>query len=483
MSRPGMLEQGIHLGYLDPAAGAVPNPGMGMQGYVFSDHMHHAFTQSEWMRTERTDPNRPLTRAVLDRMLALPYVDNLYFRADWNRVQSEAGRLNLPREWEWMLEAVQEHGKRWSFRIMNASRHSPGADSLPAFLQDRLPTHTYANEYDFGPMLKRYPAYGADYLRWWRELMELFAERYDDHPLLEFVDVSGFGIWGEGHHYGKHEGAEEIVNRYPPGADDAVATLLDDHRRAFRATPVAMTLHLLDFEAGRAALADPDVWVRRDSFQPFTSTAEFRAMADRVPGRSTIWETIVPAFTTERPPLLVTDRTPQRFLDITAHYVAIGFNPWDVVIAHQHRIELYDALVGRIGYRLRPSIVWRRVVPEGQELVVALVNDGGADVPGTLTLTASFPDGTSSSTTLPTGRPVPGDRQLDRLPIPESMHDRGSEVDVELSLRVRIRGKEHPVRWAVAQVGRDPFRVGLPLRMPPPGDPFTTPTGPYEPTI
>ena len=33
--------------------------------------------------------------------------------------------------------------------------------------------------------------------------MNLLAGRFDDHPALEFVDVSGYGIWGDGHHYGQ----------------------------------------------------------------------------------------------------------------------------------------------------------------------------------------------------------------------------------------------------------------------------------------
>lgn len=484
MTRPSMLEHGIHLAYFDPGRGHVPNPGMGLQAYVFSDHMHHAFDQQAWRQTERTDPNRPLDRSTLERMVQLPYVDNLYFRVDWNRVQQEPGRLTLPREWEWMLDAVEAHGKRWSFRIMNASKHSAGADSIPAFLADELETLEYRNDYAFGPPRKRYPAYTDAYLRRWRELMELFAERYDDHPLLEFVDVSGFGMWGEGHHYAAHTDDGPVINIQPPGSDEAVRRLLADHLDVFARTPVAMTLHLLDFPAGVAALADGDVWMRRDSFQPFTSTAEYHAMADRVPGRAAIWETLVPAITGERPPIFSLERQVQRFLDFTAHYVAVGFNPWDVIIAHDQRVELYEQLAERIGYRLRPAVVWRLVADDGsQELVVALANDGTADVPGTLTLTAHFADGSESAASLEAGRPHPGDRILYRLPIPPSMRDRGSEVDVALSLRIRMRGKEHPVRWAVRQRDVDPFRVRMPLRTPPPGDPFLTPTGPYDPSL
>jgi len=41
-------EQSIHLAYFDPAEGSVPNPGMGVNGYVFTDHMHVGYTEAEW---------------------------------------------------------------------------------------------------------------------------------------------------------------------------------------------------------------------------------------------------------------------------------------------------------------------------------------------------------------------------------------------------------------------------------------------------
>lgn len=479
-----MLERCIHLGYFDPANGHVPNPGMGIQAYVFSDHMHYGFSGDEWLATERSNPNRPIDRRVFDEMLALPYVDNLYFRTDWNRVQNSPGQLSLPDEWDWMMEAVETHGKRWSFRIMNASRHTAGAHSIPDFLIDRLQMDSYANDYDFGPARRYYPRYTDEYLDRWAELIHLFADRYDDHPLLEFVDISGYGIWGEGHHYGFHEPGTSFRNHHPDNANQAVKRLIDDHLDAFTKTPLAMTLHFLDYEAGVAALEDPAIWPRRDSFQPFTSTIEFRAMADRVPGRAAIWEAIVPGFGNERAPLFYSDRLPQRYLDFTAHYAAVGFNPWDVILAHRDRVDVYEALAERIGYRLRPALIWRRITEhDSHELVVSLVNDGSADVSGTLTLTARFPSGEEVPLLLPRGRPQVGDRTLYTLPMPRSAWGLGSNQSVELRLALALRGKSLPVRWAVRQRLSDPYRIVLPLRMPADGDPFTIPATPYDPSL
>ncbi len=68
-----MLDRGIHLAYFDPATGHVPNPGMGISAYVFSDHMHYGWNPNQWRETEVLTPNNPVTRDTLDRMPDLLY--------------------------------------------------------------------------------------------------------------------------------------------------------------------------------------------------------------------------------------------------------------------------------------------------------------------------------------------------------------------------------------------------------------------------
>ena len=114
-------ELALHLAYFDPHEGPVPNPGMGINAYVLSDHMHTHYDPTDWNRREALPPD-PLDRATFDRVLELPYVDNLYLRSEWRDVQKQQGKLDLPEAWKWVLEAAEKKGKRWSFRIMNCSR-------------------------------------------------------------------------------------------------------------------------------------------------------------------------------------------------------------------------------------------------------------------------------------------------------------------------------------------------------------------------
>jgi len=41
-------ERNIHIAYFDPAKGHIPNPGMGINVFAFSDHMHIGYTREEW---------------------------------------------------------------------------------------------------------------------------------------------------------------------------------------------------------------------------------------------------------------------------------------------------------------------------------------------------------------------------------------------------------------------------------------------------
>ena len=95
-------ERAIHLDYFDPAVGKVPNPGMGVQGYVYSDHMRFGYT---WAEIQPSVPHEmtPLDRKSLERMAASPHCDNLYYRCEWRDIQQGKGKLSLPKEFEWML--------------------------------------------------------------------------------------------------------------------------------------------------------------------------------------------------------------------------------------------------------------------------------------------------------------------------------------------------------------------------------------------
>ena len=441
-----------HFGYFDPAVGAVPNPGMGVSGYVVSDHMHVGYTEDEWQRTEK-EPPRPLDRASFDTMIGLPHVDNLYIRVEWRDVQREKGKLHLPDAWKWMLDAVAATGKSWGFRVMPFSPHSVHPNGLPEFLQGRLKMKPYwRKQFSNGP--KYFAYYTKEYLDYWQELLFLLGEAFDNHPKLEFVDVSGFGCWGELHHWAQYAGeASPHENYEPENRAEIIDRLIRDHLQAFPKTPAALGIHAAECASGVEAFQKGLCWGRRDSWMTNYSPGEALLSQGLAPGHGMVWEIIRPGLRCPVDSAVVKPGQyplPQRYFDIQAHYAAVGFNPWDMIWAHEHCRKTLEALEQNLGYRIRPSVIWKhRVGTEGQEIVLGLRNDGCSQVPGVLTLTAEFSNGHIVRLELPPGEPVPGRLYQARIPCDRTALA-GFKGAVKFTLSLRMRGKTAPVQWAIA---------------------------------
>ena len=131
-----------------------------------------------------------------------------------------------------------------------------------------------------GPRPKYFSAYDDAYLGWWEEFLHLLGEEFDGHPLLEYADISGYGFWGEGHHYAMYSPEGRVANYQPGGVDEVeaiAARLVRNHLEAFPKTPAVLNIHMLEYEAGRAACERDGLWLRRDSFLPWMPEAEIAA--------------------------------------------------------------------------------------------------------------------------------------------------------------------------------------------------------------
>jgi hypothetical protein len=464
------VERCVHLAYLDPAQGAVPNPGMGINAYVCSDHMHTGYTAVEWQASQSL-PRRALDKASFDKLIALPQVDNLYIRVEWSDVQSHPGRLDLLPAWEWLMDAVQRHKKRWSFRVMNCSPHSALNHSLPDFLENRIPMAAYWRNGMPGPQPKYFSRYTAEYLKWWNELNYLLGAKFDGDPMLEYADVSGFGLWGEGHHYAMYTPDGPVVNYQSEPAEHmehVVKQLIESHLGAFPKTPAVLSVHFTEYEAGRKAIEDGTCWMRSDSITQDFSTGETGASMLAARNGAMLWETVRPGCDDMRSETAAPEffmGLPQRYFDVGAHYAAVGFNAWDAIYAAENYPELFTVLQSRIGYRIRPSMILRRSEQPGeQDIVLGLVNDGCATPPGVLEIQVSFPDGTETVIALPANEPAPGSLHFYAVELPASYLDAGPDVFIQLKMTIRIKGQVSPVRWAVKAEQRiDNYTLRIPL--------------------
>ena len=459
-------ERAIHLDYFDPAVGKVPNPGMGVQGYVYSDHMRFGYT---WAEIQPSVPHEmtPLDRKSLECMAASPHCDNLYYRCEWRDIQQEKGKLSLPKEFEWMLEACEKYNKTWSFRIMSSSVTSVYKDSVPEFIKDHVKMIPYWRTIGVQEWYPKYfPEYSSEFLQYWNELNCLLGERFDKDPRLEFADVSGYGFWGEAHHYSlQRPDQKEEINWEPDNVEEVTEFLMESHLKAFPTTPACMNLHYTEYGFADRVLEQNGVWLRRDSFQAHMNTEEYRWIHRGAKKGAMIWEPIRAHIPRTAPLLFTSSQMVQHCLDYGANYFGVAFTPWDFVMSTHNYQDLMDQMDAQVGYRLRPAMAWRREnADRTQDLVLQLLNDGCGAIPGALRLKAYFPDGSTAEKELPVGAPFKGDENLFALPIPERFWGASEREVIRVSASLKMRGKEKLVRWAVRQELENPFEIVLPLR-------------------
>jgi hypothetical protein len=145
--------------------------------------------------------------------------------------------------------------------------------------------------------------------------------------------------------------------------------------------------------------------------------------------------------------------------NIMEHVLDVGANYWSLWnfhaisaaslrALHDTRPDILDRAARRIGYRIRPSWIWSYKKEGIPGLVVGLVNDGIAGVPGTLRLTVLSEDGkVNSSGCVDPGYPSPHGVRQAMLPLPKGTDWRGLRLKAELD----IKGQRHPCRWACRQ--------------------------------
>ncbi len=183
----------------------------------------------------------------------------LYLRPCWGDLEPEEGKLDLAVFDETIKNHISRGAKQWSFRIVTFHNRRVCENATPKWVQD-----AGAKGNDFG--IKGFePHYGDPiYLEKFSNFIHTLAKRYDGDPTLAFVDISGFGLYGE---WGDPLGEQ-------PGWDNArvrekdLRAIIDIFFDAFKKTHIAMNTHIwgLDNKDRYEILyaLNKGAWIRRD---------------------------------------------------------------------------------------------------------------------------------------------------------------------------------------------------------------------------
>ena len=423
----------------------VRNPGLGLVGYTWEENGPSLAARA----------GRETLAQSVEALAALPFVDVLYIRCDWRDVQSRAGRLDLHPVWALTRDAARRHGLRVAFRVQLSNPEiQPARLSLPDFLQAKIPLVTIRSASGRGPERVE-PRYDhPEFQRAFRELNELLAAELDPDPLVEFADLMMYGFWGEGH-----------TSDYPrpiPDAALAERTFLDMTERqlaAWRRVPLVVnTQPDISRTGNRAVLARAvrgGAWLRSDSVI-LDEPEQIEELAHRPPWLAVVMEDGYHRHyrmdgereSVDAAGVDAIEHTMLHTLDLGANYWSLWTEALNLRRYREQRPMAFEALERRIGYRVRPSWVWQRKRASSDELVVAIVNDGCASVPGILRVFAETRDGKPlAAGGLDAGQPLAGRPRLASFRLPQRLG--GSEV--RLRAELEVKGVRRPVTWACAQ--------------------------------
>jgi hypothetical protein len=419
-----------------------PNYGKGLLTYITAD-----------MGTDEIkSPNIP---QAIEALVEFPLGEVLYLRPTWREIQPRPGRLDFPDYWKLTFNLAKKNNKRVAFRIqMNAPDyfHAP---ALPDFVLAKVPMVTLDGYWKQHPRANFQPRYDNPFFQQaFRELVGLLAAEFNGSRSIEFVDTFMYGFWGEGHTW-------PFTNNPFPDFQTAERTwmnMLHVQIENFTKIPLATNTQPDFSRVGNAAILDATVrsnnWIRSDTI--FIENEQIEALSNRPPWIAAVLEQGIPG---KPPQSLPLQEGISPVDNIIAHVMDVGVNYWSLWNFHDISAEnlrsyyqafpaSFDRINRRIGYRVRPSMIWSYDDGDKVGLIVGFANDGIAGVPGVLRVTVQRPDRTAlTSGCLDPGYPLPGKIRQALFVLPKGTKWQGLRLKAE----IEVKGMRYPVRWACHQ--------------------------------
>jgi len=435
-----------------PSEEVVPNYGKGLVTYITAD-----------MGTEEIKSDN-IPQAIED-LVRFPLGQKLYIRPTWREIQPRPGRLEFPDYLKLVFDLAKKNDKRIGMRIQMSAPDYWHQPALPDFVLDKVPTvelvpdpkeaGTSAARFLKNPYSRYQPRYDHPvFQQLFNELIGLLAAEFNGSPTIEFIDTFIYGFWGEGHTW-------PFLNNPFPDYQTAERTwmnMLEVQLEHFTKTPL-MTNTQPDYSrVGNSEVLDRTVrtnnWIRSDTI--FIENEQIEALSNRPAWIAAMIEQGVPG---KAPNPQAAYEGISASDNIITHVLDVGANYWSLwnfhAISAQNLMSYYqafptwfDRINRRVGYRVRPSLIWSYEDEGYLGLIVGFANDGIAGVPGVLRVTVENQEGkTLKSGCLDAGYPLPGKIRQAQFVLPQGTKWQGLKLKAE----IEVKGMRYPVRWACHQ--------------------------------
>jgi len=390
---------------------------------------------------------------LIDELAALDLTHKLYIRLDWKDIQSKPGNLNFCPHWDAAFKSAKKYNKKIGFRIQLMNPEIPG-HAIPDFVAEKIDFVKLGKTDKIGyPNKIHYaPRYDNPYfLDAFKDLDKMLADLYNDSSLVEYVDTCMYGFWGEGHTW-PFQG-----NPFPDyiTAEKTFVTMFEHQAQNWTKTPLVTNTQPDYSQVGNSEILDRTIrsnnWIRTDTI--YIENTQIEALSNRPAWVSAVIENGISDGTKESLNLINgvsgTDRIISHVMDLGANYYSI----WNWHRIRADRIlnyykqfpDMINLLARKIGYRVRPSWIWKFEKDGHQGLVFGMVNDGIAPVPGILRLTV-YDDNKNilASGCLDAGYPKPQGVRQAQVILPKGIDWKGLKVKAE----IEVKDKLYPVEWS-----------------------------------
>jgi len=429
-----------------PTDAHVPNWGMGYVVYPYEE----SGTPTIEGETEAES---------IEKLARLPFVSNFYMRLDWRDIQQRSGQLNFPEMWKWTFELAKTLNKRVSVRVQLASPNIFPTPSAPDFVLERSGGGVELNKRMIVPRYE-HPEFQAAF----RDLNRMLAAELDQHPNVEFIDLMGYGPWGEWHSGGK--------DCYFQDSLTAVRTLnwmIEEQMDAWRRTPLVMGAH-----GGQMAIRLKELiatairggcWLRRDSVGRYMYSNDITMLTERPSWVAAVIEEgafrrhgLGDPKDVEENGLHNHDQLMFKALDLRGNYWALWQCAENILTYREAYPRGFEMLDRHLGYKVRPSWVFVGEDDQSPYVILAIRNDGCAAPPGILRVylvdaEGRFRDGGGFDP----GTPEPFQVRQCRIRYPKGLDWTSLRAVAELE----VNGHRHPVRWACHEPVNDDGSLNL----------------------
>jgi hypothetical protein len=435
-----------------PSDDVVPGYGKGLVTYITAD-MGTAEIKSD---------NLP---QAMEDLVHFPLGQKLYVRPTWREIQPHPGRLDFPDYLKLVFDLAKKNDKRIAFRIQMSAPDYFNQPALPDFVLNKVPlvklvgAETQGNtsnaKWMHNPYAQYQPRFDDPFFQQaFGELIGLLAAEFNGSPLIESMDTFMYGFWGEGHTWPYSN------NPFPdyPTAERTWVNMLEVQLEHFTKTPLITNTQPDFSRVGNSEVLDRTVrsnnWIRSDTI--FIENEQIEALSNRPPWIAVFIEQGIPGVA---PQSVHLDEGISPSDDIIAHVMDVGANYWSLWNFHDisagdlmswyHAFPTwFDRINRRIGYRVRPSLIWSYEDKEYLGVIVGFANDGIAGVPGVLRVTVESAEGkVLQSGCLDPGYPLPGKIRQAQFVLPKGTKWTGLRLKAE----IEVKGMRYPVQWACHQ--------------------------------